>query len=110
MQNLQKTALSPSGAMDDFDGEVAVTDWNSNSTTCSYDDAGRMTTTTLPSGTGTVSTYTYDDADRLTDIAHVKGGSTTVASVAYTLDDVGTAPSALTSRARTRMPTTTSIG
>jgi len=48
-----------------------------------------MTTTTLPSGTGIVSTYTYDDADRLTNIAHVKGGSTTVASVAYTLDDVG---------------------
>jgi len=48
-----------------------------------------MTTTTLPSGTGIVSTYTYDDANRLTNIAHVKGGSTTVASVAYTLDDVG---------------------
>ncbi|MGE0600431.1 MAG: RHS repeat domain-containing protein [Dehalococcoidia bacterium] len=66
-----------------------VTDWNSNSTTYAYDDAGRMTTTTLPSGTGIVSTYTYDAADRLTNIAHVKGGSTTVASVDYTLDDVG---------------------
>ena len=54
-----------------------------------YDDAGRMTTATLPSGTGIVSTYSYDDADRLTNIAHVKGGSTTIASVAYTLDDVG---------------------
>jgi len=32
-----------------------------------------MTTATLPSGTGIVSTYTYDDADRLTNIAHVKG-------------------------------------
>ena len=30
-----------------------------------------------------------DNADRLTGIAHVKGGSTTIASVAYTLDDVG---------------------
>jgi len=58
-------------------------------TAYSYDDAGRMTTATLPSGTGIVSTYTYDVADRLTNIAHVKGGSTTVASVAYTLDDVG---------------------
>ena len=48
-----------------------------------------MTSTTLPSGTGIVSTNTYDDADRLTNVAHVKGGSTTVASVAYTLDDVG---------------------
>ena len=26
----------------------SVTDWNSNSTTYSYDDAGRMTTATLP--------------------------------------------------------------
>ena len=71
----------------------SVTDWNSNSTTYSYDDAGRMTTSTLPSGTGIVSTYTYDPSwgrtDRLTNIAHVKGGSTTVASVDYTLDDVG---------------------
>jgi RHS repeat-associated protein len=55
----------------------------------SYDDAGRMTTATLPSGTGIVSTYSYDNADRLTGISHVKGGSTTIASVAYTLDNVG---------------------
>jgi RHS repeat-associated protein len=48
-----------------------------------------MTTKTLPSGTGVVSTYTYDNADRLTGISHVKGGTTTLASVAYTLDDVG---------------------
>jgi RHS repeat-associated protein len=48
-----------------------------------------MTSATLPSSTGIVSSYTYDDADRLTDIEHVKGGSTTVASVAYTLDDIG---------------------
>ena len=34
-----------------------------------YDDAGRMTTKTLPSGTGVVSSYTYDNADRLTAIA-----------------------------------------
>jgi RHS repeat-associated protein len=48
-----------------------------------------MTSATLPSSTGIVSAYTYDDADRLTGISHVKDGSTTVASVAYTLDDVG---------------------
>jgi YD repeat-containing protein len=48
-----------------------------------------MTTATLPSGTGIVNTYGYDNADRLTSISHVKGGLTTVASVAYTLDDVG---------------------
>jgi RHS repeat-associated protein len=48
-----------------------------------------MTTATLPTGTGIVSTYGYDNADRLTSISHVKGGSTTIASVAYALDDVG---------------------
>ncbi len=68
---------------------TSVTDWNSNATTYAYDDAGRMTTATLPSGTGIVSSYTYDDADRLTGIDHVKGGSTTLAFVDHTLDDVG---------------------
>jgi len=48
-----------------------------------------MTSATLPSSTGIVSAYTYDGADRLTGISHVKDGSTTIASVAYTLDDVG---------------------
>jgi YD repeat-containing protein len=58
-----------------------------------------MTTATLPSGTGIVSTYAYDNADRLTSIAHVKAGPTTVASVAYTLQ---TAMPASSSVARTR--------
>ena len=35
--------------------------------------ADRMTTTTLPSGTGVVSSYSYDNADRLTSLSHVKG-------------------------------------
>ncbi len=68
---------------------TSVTDWNMTTIDYAYDDAGRMTTATLPSGTGIVSTYSYDDADRLTGITHVKGGSTTLASVAYTLDQVG---------------------
>ena len=72
---------------------TSVTDWNSNATAYAYDDANRMTTTTLPSGTGIVSTYAYDPSvgrtDRLTAISHVKGGSTTIASVSYTLDSVG---------------------
>jgi RHS repeat-associated protein len=73
-----------------------ITDWSfpgrTNSTTYAYDDAGRMTTATLPSSTDIVSTYAYDDADRLTGITHVKGGSTILPrkdSVAYALDDVG---------------------
>ncbi|MEX0781887.1 MAG: RHS repeat domain-containing protein [Dehalococcoidia bacterium] len=68
---------------------TSVTDWNSNAIAYAYDDAGRMTTKTLPSGTAVVSSYTYDNADRLTEIEHVKGGTTTLASVSYTLDDVG---------------------
>jgi YD repeat-containing protein len=71
------------------EGEEVVTDWNLDVTAYAYDDAGRMTTVTLPSGTDIVSTYTYDDADRLLGIEHVKGGTTTLAFVEYTLDDVG---------------------
>src|SRR2546426_12047964 len=66
----------------------SVTDWNSNAMAYAYDDANRMTSTTLPSGTGVVGTYTYDNADRLTAVSHVKGGIT-LASASYTLDAVG---------------------
>ncbi|MEX0784305.1 MAG: RHS repeat domain-containing protein, partial [Dehalococcoidia bacterium] len=31
---------------------TSVTDWDSNAIAYAYDDAGRMTTKTLPSGTG----------------------------------------------------------
>ena len=60
---------------------TSVTDWNPNATPYAYYDANRMTTTTLPSGTGIVSTNSDDNAARLTAISHVKGGSTTIASV-----------------------------
>jgi RHS repeat-associated protein len=76
-------------AYDNANRLSSVTDWNSHATAYAYDDAGRMTTATLPSGTGIVSSYSYDNADRLTGISHVKNGSTTVASLSYTLDDVG---------------------
>ena len=74
---------------DNVDRLASVTDWNGNAISYAYDDSGRMTSKTLPSGTAIVSTYSYDNADRLTNIAHVKSGSTTIASVAYTLDAVG---------------------
>jgi YD repeat-containing protein len=48
-----------------------------------------MTTATLPASTGIVSSYSYDNAGGLTGVSHVQNGSTTIASVAYTLDAVG---------------------
>jgi YD repeat-containing protein len=68
---------------------TSVTDWNLATTGYAYDDAGRMTTATLPASTGVVSSYSYDNADRLLGISHVKGGSQTLAFVNYTLDAVG---------------------
>ncbi len=68
---------------------TSVTDWNSQQTQYAYNNAGMLTTTTLPSGTGVVGAYSYDNADRLTGISWVKGGSTTLASVSYTLDAIG---------------------
>jgi YD repeat-containing protein len=59
-----------------------------------YDNANRMTTVTLPSAVDIVSTYSYDNAGRLTGITHIQGGSTTIDSVAYTLDNVGNHPGA----------------
>jgi len=61
----------------------------------------------LPASTGIVSSYAYDNANSLTGISHVKDGTTTIASVNYTLDAVGNAPSGWTSRAPTPTPTTT---
>ena len=53
--------MSPCGSnqatYDNANRLTSVTDWNSNSTTYSNDDAGRMTTTTLPSGTDIISSY-----------------------------------------------------
>ncbi|HLF77761.1 MAG TPA: RHS repeat-associated core domain-containing protein [Dehalococcoidia bacterium] len=74
---------------DEANNLTSVTDWNSQVTAYDYDDAGLLETVTLPSGTGIVGAYGYDNADRLTSIDWVKGGSTTVASVDYTLDAAG---------------------
>lgn len=65
---------------------ATVTDWDNRATTYDYDSSGRMGGFTLPNGV--VTTYGYDDASRTTGISHVDGG-TTIASRAYTLDDVG---------------------
>ncbi len=67
---------------------TSVTFPGSRTVSYGYDDASRRTSITYPGGSNQVA-YTYDAADRLTGISHVKDGSTTVASVAYTLDDIG---------------------
>jgi RHS repeat-associated protein len=54
--------------------------------TFDYDANNRRTTRTLPNGT--VSTYNFDDSSRLTGIQTTLN-STTIDSLAYTLDDVG---------------------
>ncbi|MBK6317597.1 MAG: hypothetical protein IPF51_02305 [Dehalococcoidia bacterium] len=64
----------------------SVTDWNSNSTTYSYDDAGRMTSTTLPSGTGIISSY----ADGLGSTMAIVDGSGN-SQKSYTYDIYGEA-------------------
>jgi len=63
-----------------------VTDWGARTTTYGYDDANRLTTISYPNGL--ITTNAYDDADRLESIT-VKQGTTTIASFAYTLDNVG---------------------
>jgi YD repeat-containing protein len=65
---------------------MTVTDWNSDVTSYTYDDANRLVSVDLPNGVET--TYAYDDGNRLTGIEHVLGMST-LASVDYTLDAVG---------------------
>ena len=55
-------------------------------TTYAYDDAGRLTSTTYP--TGVVGTNGYNNADRLTSVTNANGGGT-FSSFTYTLDAAG---------------------
>ncbi len=65
-----------------------VTDWLSNETTYTYDDAGNLTKTTLPNGVWT--DFGYDTADRLTSVFNEKKPPpVTISSFSYTLDAAG---------------------
>jgi RHS repeat-associated protein len=79
-------SLTTTYTFDSADRLTGVTDWGSRSASYTYDDAGRLITTTYPNGV--VTTNTYDIADRLTGISTVKS-ATTILSITYTLDDVG---------------------
>ena len=59
-----------------------VTDW----ITYNYDAAGRLTSSINPNGVTTI--YGFDDANRMTSVSH-SAGANTVASYAYTLDQIG---------------------
>ncbi|MFF1309026.1 FG-GAP-like repeat-containing protein [Streptomyces sp. NPDC058307] len=56
--------------------------------TYAYDQAGNLTTTTLPAANGYTEKRSYDNAGRLTSVGSVKG-TTTLANWQLTLDDTG---------------------
>jgi RHS repeat-associated protein/uncharacterized repeat protein (TIGR01451 family) len=84
------TLTTPAGTVNyTYDGAnqlVTVTDWDAQLINYTYDAAGRQTVTTYPNGI--VTTNTFDSANRLTSII-AKKGTTTLSSIAYTLDNVG---------------------
>ncbi len=66
----------------------AVTDWLGDQTTFNYDPDSNLTTTTFPAATGGLDKYGYNAADQPTSIA-IDQGSSTLASLSYTLDALG---------------------
>jgi RHS repeat-associated protein len=81
------------------DGLLKTVTQGTASTTYAYDEAGHQTTATLASGNGHVETRTWDRDGRVTGVTHKKG-ATTLASFAYTLDEVGN-PTLMTTNAGT---------
>ncbi|MCC7363177.1 MAG: RHS repeat protein [Dehalococcoidia bacterium] len=64
---------------------TTVTDWPLDSTTYAYDDARRMTSSTLPTGTGVVSTQAYvvGHAERSSPMAERPCGAIGTTSIGY---------------------------
>ena len=73
-------------------------------TSYTYDAAGALKTTTLPSGNGHVETRTYDRAQRVTRVKNAKG-TAVLSDSQYTLDGVGN-PTAMTVNDGTTTATT----
>jgi RHS repeat-associated protein len=65
---------------------TSVQDWNSNTTSFGYDADSNLTTETFPSASAIVDTFTFNAADQMTNVASVKGGSTTLFSAGYSRD------------------------
>ncbi len=64
-----------------------VTDWLSQQTAYTYNNARMLTKTQLPNGVWT--DYGYDNADRLTSVVNKKPGPVTISSFTYNLDATG---------------------
>jgi YD repeat-containing protein len=65
---------------------TSVQDWNSNTTTFGYDADSNLTTETFPAASTVVDTFAFNAVDQITNVASVKGGSTTLFSAGYTRD------------------------
>jgi YD repeat-containing protein len=65
---------------------TSVRDWNSNTTSFGYDADSNLTTETFPAASAIVDTFTFNAADQVTNVASVKGGSTTLFSAGYNRD------------------------
>lgn len=79
-------SLSVTRGYDNVGRWTSVQDWNSNTTSFGYDADSNLTTETFPSTSAVVDTFTFNAADQLTNVASVKGGSTTLLSAGYTRD------------------------
>jgi YD repeat-containing protein len=65
---------------------TSVQDWNSNTTSFGYDPDSNLTLETFPAASTVVDTFTFNAADQMTNVASVKGGSTTLFSAGYSRD------------------------
>ncbi len=79
-------ALNATRGYDNAGRWTSVRDWNSNTTSFGYDADSNLTTETFPSASTVVDTFSFNAADQMTNVASVKGGSTTLFSAGYTRD------------------------
>jgi RHS repeat-associated protein len=81
----------------DDDGRLATVASGGATTTFGYDEAGNITTVTLPAGNGHVANRTFDEAGRLTTVEN-EDGSTVLSTFSWTLDAAGNPTKAQTTR------------
>jgi RHS repeat-associated protein len=84
----------------DDDGRIATIVAAGVTTTLAYDQAGNLTSTTLPAGNGHVESRSYDRAGRLTTVENTKS-ATILSKHLWTLDATGNPTKAKTTRGAT---------